>query len=254
MSTYLITGCSRGLGLAFVKELVEGEHASVRLVIATSRNPQAPAALQAIIDSAPDRVKHVSLDVTDQASINEAVKTVQDILGKSGLDVLINNAGITKVDVGRTNGMTSENLLNILTTNVVAVHNVTQGFLPLLKAGTSKKVINITSTLGSIGMTLNYSDIYKNIPTPSYNISKAALNSLTAQYTIDLKDEGFTFLTISPGHLQTDLGGMNAPLTADVGAKATLKIIQEASVKDSGRFRNIYVENDRVHNGEDPVW
>jgi len=90
-----------------------------------------------------------------------------------------------------------------LDTNVIAVHKVTSAFLPLLSKGNAKKIINISSTLGSMAEK-DYSAL---APFPSYKISKAALNMLTVQYSMELGPKGFIVLCLSPGWLQTDLGG-----------------------------------------------
>ena len=92
MASVLITGASRGLGLAFVKELVTRPSSEVSKIIAATRR-EAPA-LNEIASSSSGRVSIVKLDVTDHDSINKAVTETKTILGSQGLDVLINNAGI----------------------------------------------------------------------------------------------------------------------------------------------------------------
>ncbi|GFF48024.1 C-factor [Aspergillus udagawae] len=82
---------------------------------------------------------------------------------------------------------------------------------------------------------------YKGAPTPAYKISKAALSMLTVQYAQDYESEGFTFLAVSPGWLQTDAGGSRADLPPATGAKAVLDIIQKATPSQNGKFLNIHV-------------
>jgi NAD(P)-dependent dehydrogenase (short-subunit alcohol dehydrogenase family) len=72
---------------------------------------------------------------------------------------------------------------------------VTREFLPLLQKGNVKKVINISTTLASIGD----ASYFVTMPCPAYKISKAALNALTVQYALEYAKEGFTFLALSPG-------------------------------------------------------
>lgn len=255
MSNYLVTGCSRGFGLGLVEELVRLGPSVARLIFATSRGDQVPAKLQEVINKSDGRVRHVPLDVADHDSIVTACNTVQKALSDSRfeLDVLINNAGITVFEPGRTSAMKGEDMARIFETNVIAVHNVTQAFLPLLRRGKEKKIVNISSTLGSIKM-VKMEPGYDQIPTTSYMISKAALNMLTVQYATDLKGEGFTVVAISPGNMQTELGGKDAPLTVETGASATLEIVRSSTFADSGRFRNIHVPGDKIHDGVDPPW
>lgn len=248
MSSYLITGCSRGLGLEFVRQLARQDASRVGTIFATSRGAQAPAALQELIQQNPDRVRHVSLDVLDEASVSAAASAVGDVVGSAGLDVLINNAGIQQMEP---DGISLNTMNKIFSTNVGAVITVTQAFLPHLKVGKEKKLINISSTLGSIGM----ADGHKMIPTPSYKIAKAALNMLTVDYAHALRDEGFVVLAISPGNVKTELGGGDAAdLELDVSVDATLRIIQQASTSDTGRFRNIHIQGDSTYDGKDPPW
>lgn len=248
MPSYLVTGSSRGLGLELVKQLARRSDASQITIFATTRSNQPSTQLKEIIDSSSASVKHVVLDVEDQASISSAVSKIKAELGDRGLDVLINNAGIQQADLKGAREM--DTLEKHLMTNVVSVHKVTNAFLPLLQKGKEKKIINITSTLGSIAMV----DNFLAAPVASYKISKTALNSLTVQYALDLKDEGFTVLAISPGWLKTDLGGPYADLAVEVGAERTIGIIEEATVKDTGRFRNIHVSGMPHYDGKDPAW
>ncbi|KAF7125439.1 hypothetical protein CNMCM5793_001617 [Aspergillus hiratsukae] len=141
-------------------------------------------------------------------------------------------------------------------TNVTGTHNVTRAFLPLLRSGRRKLVVNISTTLGS--MTL--APVYKGAPTPAYKITKAALNMLTVQYAQDYESDGFTFLAVSPGWLQTDLGGPRADLTPATGAEAVLDIVQKATPSQNGKFLNIHVpgweENEgwNRYDGKDVPW
>ena len=92
MASIFITGASRGLGLAFVRELVALPNSEVGKIIASSRG-DAPA-LDEIVQKSSGRVAVVKLDVTNQTSIKKAATETESILGGKGLDVLINNAGI----------------------------------------------------------------------------------------------------------------------------------------------------------------
>jgi NAD(P)-dependent dehydrogenase (short-subunit alcohol dehydrogenase family) len=92
MASYLITGCSRGLGLAMVEILASMPKSEVGTIFATSRSES--AALKELAGKHTDRVVTVSLDVLSLDSINTAAKLVEEKLNGKGLDVLINNAGI----------------------------------------------------------------------------------------------------------------------------------------------------------------
>ena len=249
MSSYLITGCSRGLGLELVKQLLLAPPSSVSTVLATSRSSSPSAPLQEQINHSKGRVHHLQLDVTDKKSIQSASQHASHILDGRGLDVLINNAGIMSSETDEPKSF-AHDLQPVLSTNVLSVHNVSSTFLPLLEQGREKKLVNITSTLGSMGLNA----YTKSMPFPSYKISKAALNMLTIQYANDLEARGFTVFCISPGWLRTDLGGPGADLAPDVGAKATMDVVYGSTKADNGAFRNIDVPGVQRYNGENPPW
>lgn len=92
MASYLITGCSRGLGLAITSHLLSFPTSEVGTIIATSRAES--SALKDIVLKSGGRVKYIQLDATNEASIKKAATQAEQILGEKGLDVLINNAGM----------------------------------------------------------------------------------------------------------------------------------------------------------------
>ena len=157
MATFLITGASRGLGLALARELASLPASEVSKVIASARG-DAPA-LDKLAQTSSGRVVVVKLDVTDQASIKKAAAEIETKLGGKGLNVLINNAGICQhafegvksmsaclpniyQEIDRLNILRG-NLEESFTVNVMGVHWVTREFLPLLQKGTLKKVANM---------------------------------------------------------------------------------------------------------------
>jgi len=139
MANYFITGCFRGLSLAFAKQLASLAPSNVGTIFATARS-ETPA-LYNLVESCGDRVVFIKLDVTNQSNINDAVKYVESTLQGRGLDVLINNAGILPLTPDSVHAMT--NLDEVLHTNVTGAHMVTSAFLPLLKDGKEKKVANM---------------------------------------------------------------------------------------------------------------
>ncbi|MCJ1404072.1 hypothetical protein MMC11_007297 [Xylographa trunciseda] len=253
MASYLVTGSSRGLGLHLVSQLASMPEAEVGTIFASTRSESAPE-VQKLVEQFPSRVVHVQLDATDESSAKKAAIEVERILAGRGLDVLINNAGVMDYSFEGIHTMTGLN--STFNNNVTSAHIVTSAFLPLLRKGSQKKVANISSTLGSIAR----AEVYKPFPVPAYKISKAALNMLTVQYGQAYEDEGFVIVAISPGWLQTDLGGDNADLPAETGAKAVLQTLHKAGKKDNGKFLNIHVpgweknEGLNQYDGLNPPW
>ncbi|GES63260.1 short-chain oxidoreductase [Aspergillus terreus] len=234
MANYLITGSARGLGLALATHLASFPKAEVASVFATSRRDNSPG-LAELVASSSGRVVFIPLDATDRTSVQNAARQVEKQLHGRGLDVLVNNVGVMPVTRGGVEKM--EDLDDTFHANVTSTHMVTQAFLPLLRKGERKLVTNISTTLGSIGV----ASTFKSNPVPAYKITRAALNMLTKQYADDLADEGFTFLAVSPGWLQTDMGGSRADLPVAQGAAAVIKTMKEATTAQNGKFLNIHV-------------
>ncbi|KIX03016.1 uncharacterized protein Z518_06566 [Rhinocladiella mackenziei CBS 650.93] len=234
MASYLVTGAGRGLGLELVNQLRQLPKPQVSVILAATRS-EPSGALQKLIDSSGGRVVHVLMAVSDKASINAAVPEIEKKLGGKGLDVLINNAGVMPSAPGGI--ATMDNLQYAFEINVQAVHDTMAALLPLLSKGEQKKIINISSTLGSIA----YGPRFSQAPVPAYKITKAALSMLTVQYAMEYEKEGFTIFLVSPGWLRTDMGSEHADLEVEVGAKAVLDILLKSSPETNGKFLNIHV-------------
>ncbi|CAI7616739.1 unnamed protein product [Penicillium glandicola] len=253
MASYLVTGSSRGLGLALITRLATLPRTEVATIIATARQDNS-AQLKEIENASSGRVQIVKLDVTDESSVKEAVVAVERQLQGKGLDYLVNNAGVMDWSPTGLEGM--DNLNDTLNINVTAPHRVSRAFLPLLRKGEKKTVINISTTLGSVAM----ADAFRSMPSPAYKISKAALNMLTVQYAQQYADDGFTFLAISPGWLRTKLGSDRADLPVEIGAEKVLDIIKKATPEQNGKYVNIHVpgwetrEGPNQYDGKEIPW
>ncbi|KAJ5595317.1 short chain dehydrogenase domain-containing protein [Penicillium hispanicum] len=253
MASFLITGASRGFGLALIHQLVSLPVSQVGKIFATARGDS--PALEELSKNSSGRIVYVKLDVTNESSIKQAAAEVEAVLGHKGLDVLINNAGVCHYASDGVKSM--DNLDESFTINVLGVHWVTRAFLPLLQKGTLKKVANISTTIGSIALSR---DAHL-LPAPAYKISKAAMNSLTVQYALDYEKEGFTFMALCPGWMKTDLGGGDmADLTPEEGAKASLDIIFKSGQELNGQMPKVFVrgwENAKgrnVYDGTNAPW
>ncbi|KAJ5835357.1 Short-chain dehydrogenase/reductase SDR [Penicillium robsamsonii] len=242
MASYLVTGSSRGLGLALIARLATLPKTQVGTIIATARKDNS-AQLKEIASASSGRVQIVKLDVIDETSVKEAVAAVERQLQGKGLDYLVNNAGVSDWSPTGLEGM--DNLNETFNVNVTAAHLVSRAFLPLMRKGEKKTVINISTTLGSIAM----AGAFQHLKTPAYKISKAALNMLTVQYAQQYADDGFTFLAISPGWLRTDLGSDRADLPVETGAEKVLDIIQKATPDQNGKFVNIHISGSETQAG-----
>lgn len=217
---YLVTGANRGIGLEFVRQLA----ARGDSVIATARAPDNARELAAVAKQHGERVQLFGCDVADDTSVAGFGRAI----GGVPVDVLINNAGVmgTSTDLG---SFDFEDFLNTMNVNAVGPVRVLQAALPGLRAGKGKKLVQITSGLGSIGD--NASGGYLD-----YRMSKAALNMLAVTLARDLESEGFISVTLQPGWVQTDMGGRGAPTPVDASVRGMLGVIDGLKTSDNGRF------------------
>ncbi|KAL3427739.1 short chain oxidoreductase [Phlyctema vagabunda] len=186
----LVTGTSRGLGLEIVRQLVAKSH--INLVFATGRSDPTPE-LQKTIDSSSGRVVYLRFDPVKIDDVRATLDTVKEKLAGASLDLLINNVGsmpFTPEGIASMNDLTET--FNV---NVLSAHNVTSVFLPLMEKSSLKKIMNISTTLGSLALAPRY----QFFSVPAYKITKAALNMLTVQYALEYAERGYIFISLSPG-------------------------------------------------------
>ncbi|HTM19296.1 MAG TPA: SDR family oxidoreductase [Kofleriaceae bacterium] len=217
MTTWLVTGASRGIGLEMVRQL----HARGDTVIATARKPDAAGALRELRG-----VRVLPLDVTDTAS----ARHLRELLGDAPIDVLVNNAGIggrgrtiAEVDIDAAR--------NVLEVNTLGPLRVTQALLPNLRAGHAKKLAHITSLMGSIADN-GSGGAY------AYRASKAALNMVNKNLSLELGPDGFTCVVLNPGWVRTDMGGKQATLPVDESVRGLINVIDHLAPADNGTFIN----------------
>jgi NAD(P)-dependent dehydrogenase (short-subunit alcohol dehydrogenase family) len=217
MTTYLITGANRGLGLEFARQLSKRPDTTI---IATARQPEKATDLARLVHQV------LPLDVTDADSLRALAVTLKD----RPIDVLINNAGVSS-EVKSVAKLDLAELQRVFAINAFGPMLVTGAVLENLRAGRRKTVFNITSQLGSIASNTGGSSY-------AYRASKTALNQLTVSLSHELKAEGFTCVAVHPGWVQTDMGGKNAPLTTEVSIAAMLRVIDDLKPEDTGKFLN----------------
>ena len=214
--TVLITGAGRGLGLEFARQYA----ADGWRVIACCRSP----------DKAPELKKlgrHVeahALEVTSQDSIRHLAKA----LNGTPIDVLINNAGLhgDRRAFGETDVALWKQIFEV---NTIAPYQVLAALVENVAASTQKKVVNISSRVGSMGDGPSGG-------TYAYRSSKTALNMVMVNAAHELRNHGITILLIHPGWVQTDMGGSSAPVTIEQSITGVRRIIDKATPAESGHF------------------
>ncbi|XP_064375372.1 C-signal-like [Dromaius novaehollandiae] len=240
----LVTGANRGIGLGIIKQLLQLPNPP-KWLFAACRDPKGERAqeLQHLASKHPSLVI-VPLEVTDPASIQAAAARVREHLKDSGLNLLINNAGIAKLSYLDTE--TLADMSQVYATNTIGPLLVSQAFLPLLKKAaqgspsselscSKAAIINMSSYGGSI-KEVHLWDLGQSV---SYRCSKAALNMLTKCQSLGYRQHGILCAALHPGWVQTDMGnvaGHKPPLTLDVSVQGMLNVLCSLSEKDNGTF------------------
>jgi len=218
----LVTGANRGLGLAFVRQLL----ARGGRVVASCRRPADADALQALAAEHPGRLHVLALSVDSDASRLAFARDVADLF--DGLELLVNNAGMlaSREQFGE---LDAQVMQQTLATNTVAPLMLVQALAPLLQRGVRPRVLNISSALGSI----ERADAFN---TPTYRISKAGLNMAGVMMAHALNPAGIGVISASPGWVRTDMGGSEAPLTPEQSVASLLALVDTLPGVPAGPF------------------
>eukprot|EP00026_Physarum_polycephalum_P010855 Phypoly_transcript_11037.p1 GENE.Phypoly_transcript_11037~~Phypoly_transcript_11037.p1 ORF type:complete len:241 (+),score=50.81 Phypoly_transcript_11037:467-1189(+) len=230
MSSILITGTNSGIGLGLVKLFASDP--KISHVFGTVRPSADAAKLNEFAQQHKNKVHVIKIDPANLESAKSGAKEVEKILGGKGLDYLINNAGTYTFNPSVLE-VTDQNLLLNFNANVVTAHHISVAFFPLLEKGTEKKVLNVTTLVGSI----TECDGRYPFPLPAYAVSKAALNMLTKWYANEFGPKGFIFVPISPGYVAVEKNE-NAPgaITVQESTEGIRKVLYSLTAKDNGVF------------------
>ena len=213
-STVLITGANRGIGLAYAQAFAERGYS----VIGTARDPAGADELRQI----GARVEE--LDVADPASVAALAERLDGV----AIDILINNAGMfDRADV-RLEKVDFATLERTFQVNAFGPLRVAQALMSNLRMGKSKRIVNMSSQMGSIENS--------NGRWYAYRGSKTALNQFTKSLSAELALEGFVCVVLHPGWVRTDMGGENATYTTEQSVNGLIKVIEALKPEDNGRF------------------
>ena len=209
MPTVLITGANRGIGLEFARQYTADGWG----VIGAARRPDAASELHRL------GVEVQKLDAADPASIAALAAS----LGERPIDLLIANAGVFGG-----NDLDPVAWEEVLRTNLIGPTLLAQALRPNVAASGLKRMVALTSAMASIAETGG-----GQIP---YRSSKAALNMAWRNLALEYARDGIAVAVISPGWVQTDMGGPNASISAEESVAGMRRVIDTLSPRQSGRF------------------
>jgi NAD(P)-dependent dehydrogenase (short-subunit alcohol dehydrogenase family) len=220
MTTILVTGANRGIGLEFTRQYAaEGAD-----VIACCRNPGRAEKLEPLIKSGKVRV--MQLDVRDASSLQRLVQA----LNGEPIDILIANAGIYGPSKQNAKESDYEGFIETFRVNSVGPLMVAQALRSNLLDGHDKKLVVLTSKMGSIADSSGGS--------LAYRASKAALNMIMHGVALDWAKDGVAVGILHPGWVQTDMGGPGATIGVETSVRGLRAQIAELNPQTSGQFRD----------------
>jgi NAD(P)-dependent dehydrogenase (short-subunit alcohol dehydrogenase family) len=220
----LVTGANKGIGY----EIAAGLGALGWSVGVGARDGRRrDEAVQKLRAGGAD-VFGVPLDVTDDESVTAAARLIEDRAGR--LDVLVNNAGVTGGPPQEPTRVAPETVRTAVETNVIGVIRVTNAMLPLLRRSASPRIVNMSSSVGSL--TLQTTPGAETGPiSAAYSASKTFLNAVTVQYAKELADTDILINLGCPGYTATDLNGFRGTRTPEQGAAIAIHL---ATLPDDG--------------------
>jgi NAD(P)-dependent dehydrogenase (short-subunit alcohol dehydrogenase family) len=234
----LVTGANQGVGLQVAKELV-GHGLTV---LAGSRNFERGEA--AAKEIGPGAIA-LQLDVTDGFSIAKAAERIRNEFGR--LDLLVQNAAISNIRKGslslqeyveksRPSNVPLDEVRTVWETNVFGVLALYQAMLPLLRASSDARIVNVSSASGSLTLNADPADTHHRMFGPVYPASKTALNAITLAMMVELESTRIKVNLVSPGFTRTNLNGYAGTQSVEDGAREVVRVAMLGPDGPTGTF------------------
>jgi NAD(P)-dependent dehydrogenase (short-subunit alcohol dehydrogenase family) len=220
----LVTGANKGIGY----EIAAGLGALGWTVGVGARDEERREAAVEKLRAGGVDAFGVPLDVTDDATVAAATRLIEERTGR--LDVLVNNAGVTGGGPQEPTVVDPAAVRTAVETNVIGVLRVTNAMLPLLRRSASPRIVNMSSSVGSLARQTDPAAETGPL-SAAYSPSKSMLNALTIQYAKELRDTNILINAGCPGYTATDLNGFRGVRTPEQGAAIA---IQLATLPDDG--------------------
>jgi len=240
----LVTGANRGIGQQIAKDLA----AHGLTVLVGSRNLENG---ERVAKSIEGDARAMQLDVSDQASIAAAAERIGSEFGR--LDALVNNAAINHaspaagsaddrpfdeiVAAGKMSVASLDEVRAVFETNVFGIIAVTQAMLPFLREAPMARVVNVTSTGGSLTLNADPTGEHRE-RLGIYSVSKAAANAVTIAFAAELEAAGIKVNAVCPGFTATDLNEFRGIRTVEQGASEPVRLALIGPDGPTGTFSN----------------
>ncbi|MBL1419932.1 MAG: SDR family oxidoreductase [Alphaproteobacteria bacterium] len=216
----IITGANRGIGFELTKQFAAaGYH-----VLAATRKPLQAVALNELADKDENNITIYKLDVTSKLSVDNFGKT----LAETPIEILINNAGILDTYESSIDDINLVDFAEVLVTNTISPIRVMRAAMRGLRLGNTKKIVNLSSFMGSFEGQSNGAHAYRT--------SKTALNRAMQIFGRELAEEGFIIMNLHPGWVKTDMGTEAADIDVVTSVNGLLKTIESTKLEDTNQI------------------
>lgn len=227
----LISGANKGIGYEIARGLGTNK---IKVLVGARDEERGQAAVDKLKTEGAD-ARFIQLDVTDPATIQRAVEWIEKEFGR--LDILINNAGIAEWGT-KPSTVDLAKVREVYETNFFGPIALIQAMLPLLRKSKHGRIVNVSSSLGSMTLVSQPDSPMSQFLALGYNTSKSALNAMTLQFANELKDTAIKVNAICPGYCATDINGNSGPRTAAQGAVAAIEYATLGADGPTGGYFN----------------
>jgi NAD(P)-dependent dehydrogenase (short-subunit alcohol dehydrogenase family) len=244
MKTALVTGANKSIGFEVARQLAQK---GIYVYLGSRNLENGIEAVSQLKAEGLGNVEAIQLDITD----DESVKNARIEIGKKTkvLDILINNAGIYGGYPQEALNATIDQFKATYDANVYSVVRVTQAFIDLLKKSYEPRIVNVSSSQGSLTLHSDPSYKYYDFKGAVYLSSKSAMNMYTVVLAYELKDSNFKINAICPGFTKTDFNGHRGTGTTEDAGK---RIIKYALIDKDGPTGKFFSEENNPETGEIP--
>ena len=226
----LVTGGNKGIGF----EICRGIASHGLTVLMGARDIRRGEKACSLLQDAGLSVYFIQLDVADSFSTTTAVNEIGKTYGR--LDVLVNNAGIKLNEDNSSLEVALQTVRNTMQTNFYGPLQLCQLCIPLMRKHNYGRIVNISSTLGSLTEMADPESGYADLQSPAYRLSKNALNGITTLFASQVRGENILVNSACPGWVKTDMGGAAAPLSPEQGAETPIWLSTLPEDGPSGGF------------------
>jgi NAD(P)-dependent dehydrogenase (short-subunit alcohol dehydrogenase family) len=232
----LVTGANKGLGYEIACALASGG----ALVLLGCRDKAKGAEAARRIESSGSAIP-IELDVTRIGTIAAAAQHIETTYGR--LDILVNNAGVSLEPRSSPSAANVDRIREVFETNVFGAIAVTTAMLPLLRRSKAGRIVNMSSSLGSLTLTSDPAAPWSRFGLLGYNTSKTALNGITVQFANELRDTPIKINAACPGYVATDLNGHSGYRSPAEGARIAVAL---ANLPADGATGGLFNDEGRV--------